>query len=43
MDILGYEIDIYLVIVIITMIAWIADLVWKYLADVFFPYRRSRT
>ena len=34
---------VYLVIVIITMIAWIADLVWKYLADVFFPYRRSRT
>jgi NitT/TauT family transport system permease protein len=34
---------VYLVIVIITLIAWIADLVWKYLADVLFPYRRSRT
>ncbi len=34
---------VYLVIVIITMIAWVADLIWKYLADVFFPYRRSRT
>ena len=34
---------VYLVIVIITVIAWIADLVWKYLADVLFPYRRSRT
>ena len=34
---------VYLVIVIITLIAWIADVVWKYLADVLFPYRRSRT
>jgi len=34
---------VYLVIVIITIIAWIADLLWKYLADVLFPYRRSRT
>ncbi|MBP1597506.1 MAG: cmpB [Acidobacteria bacterium] len=34
---------VYLVICIITLIAWIADLIWKHLADVFFPYRRSRT
>jgi NitT/TauT family transport system permease protein len=34
---------VYLVIVIITLIAWGADLVWKYLADLFFPYRRSRS
>lgn len=34
---------VYLVIVIITLIAWIADVIWKYLADVLFPYRRSRT
>ncbi len=34
---------VYLVIVIITMIAWVADLIWKYLADVFFPYKRSRS
>jgi ABC-type nitrate/sulfonate/bicarbonate transport system permease component len=33
---------VYLVIVVITMIAWVADLVWNYLANVFFPYRRSR-
>jgi ABC-type nitrate/sulfonate/bicarbonate transport system permease component len=34
---------VYLVIVIITLIAWIADLIWKYLADLLFPYRRSRS
>jgi NitT/TauT family transport system permease protein len=34
---------VYLVIVIITLIAWIADIVWKSLADVLFPYRRSRS
>jgi len=34
---------VYLVIVIITMIAWVADLIWNYLAGVLFPYRRSRT
>lgn len=33
---------VYLVIVIITIIAWIADIVWKILADALFPYRRSR-
>jgi hypothetical protein len=31
------------VIVIITLIAWGADLVWKFLADLLFPYRRSRS
>jgi ABC-type nitrate/sulfonate/bicarbonate transport system permease component len=34
---------VYLVIVIITLIAWAADLLWKTLADVFFPYRGSRS
>jgi ABC-type nitrate/sulfonate/bicarbonate transport system permease component len=34
---------VYLVIVIITLIAWIADVVWKSLADILFPYRRSRS
>jgi ABC-type nitrate/sulfonate/bicarbonate transport system permease component len=33
---------VYLVIVVITMIAWVADLAWNYLANVFFSYRRSR-
>ena len=34
---------VYLVIVIITVIAWIADLLWGRLGNVLFPYRRSRT
>jgi ABC-type nitrate/sulfonate/bicarbonate transport system permease component len=33
---------VYLVIVIITLIAWIADLAWKRLGGLFFPYQRSR-
>jgi NitT/TauT family transport system permease protein len=33
---------VYLVIVIITLIAWIADLLWVRLGILFFPYRRSR-
>jgi NitT/TauT family transport system permease protein len=33
---------VYLVIVIITLIAWVADLVWARLGMMFFPYRRSR-
>ncbi len=33
---------VYLVIVIITLIAWIADLLWTRLGLLFFPYRRSR-
>jgi NitT/TauT family transport system permease protein len=33
---------VYLVIVIITLIAWVADLIWSRLGNVFFPYRRSR-
>ncbi len=32
---------VYLVIVIITVIAWIADLIWARLSSLFFPYRRS--
>ncbi len=32
---------VYLVIVIITVIAWIADLVWARLGHILFPYRRS--
>jgi NitT/TauT family transport system permease protein len=34
---------VYLVIVIITIIAWIADILWRQLGDLFFPYRRGRT
>jgi NitT/TauT family transport system permease protein len=34
---------VYLVIVIITVIAWIADLLWGRLGNMLFPYRRSRT
>jgi len=34
---------VYLVIVIITLIAWIADLIWVRLGVILFPYRRSRT
>jgi NitT/TauT family transport system permease protein len=34
---------VYLVIVIITIIAWIADLLWGRLGSILFPYRRSRT
>jgi ABC-type nitrate/sulfonate/bicarbonate transport system permease component len=33
---------VYLVIVIITVIAWVADLVWERLGMLLFPYRRSR-
>ncbi|MDM7995345.1 MAG: ABC transporter permease [Acidobacteriota bacterium] len=33
---------VYLVIVIITVIAWIADLLWERLGQTLFPYRRSR-
>ncbi len=33
---------VYLVIVIITLIAWIADLLWTRLGALLFPYRRSR-
>jgi NitT/TauT family transport system permease protein len=33
---------VYLVIVIITLIAWIADLIWARLEARLFPYRRSR-
>ncbi len=33
---------VYLVIVIITLIAWVADLGWARLGGVLFPYRRDR-
>jgi NitT/TauT family transport system permease protein len=33
---------VYLVIVIITVIAWVADLIWERLGSSLFPYRRSR-
>jgi NitT/TauT family transport system permease protein len=33
---------VYLVIVIITVIAWVADLIWTRLGMLIFPYRRSR-
>jgi len=32
---------VYLVIVIITVIAWIADLLWERIGRTLFPYRRS--
>jgi ABC-type nitrate/sulfonate/bicarbonate transport system permease component len=32
---------VYLVIVIITLIAWIADLLWARLSVLLFPHRRS--
>jgi ABC-type nitrate/sulfonate/bicarbonate transport system permease component len=34
---------IYLVIVVITLIAWAADLVWERLGRILFPYRHSST
>jgi len=34
---------VYLVIVVITLIAWIADVIWNQLANLLFPYRRSRS
>lgn len=34
---------VYLVIVIITLIAWVSDLLWERLGHWWFPYRRSRT
>ena len=33
---------VYLAIVIITLIAWVADLMWARIGDMLFPYRRSR-
>jgi len=33
---------VYLGIVIITLIAWVADLGWAHLGGVLFPYRRDR-
>lgn len=33
---------VYLVIVIITVIAWVADLLWARIGMLIFPYRRSR-
>jgi len=32
---------VYLVIVIITLIAWVADIIWARLGTLLFPYRRS--
>jgi NitT/TauT family transport system permease protein len=34
---------VYLVIVIITLIAWIADILWVRTGAILFPYRRSRS
>jgi len=34
---------VYLVIVVITLIAWVADLGWERAGHVLFPYRRSRS
>jgi len=33
---------IYLVIILITLVAWIADILWVQLGRLFFPYRRAR-
>jgi len=33
---------VYLVIVIITIIAWVADVIWKQMGEFLFPYRRRR-
>lgn len=38
----GWSGRVYLVIVIITIIAWIADLGWARIGKLIFPYRRSR-
>jgi len=38
----GWSGRIYLVILIITVIAWVADLIWARLGTLIFPYRRSR-
>ncbi len=34
---------IYLVILIITIVAWIADLAWVQVGYLLFPYKRGRT
>jgi ABC-type nitrate/sulfonate/bicarbonate transport system permease component len=34
---------VYLVIVVITLIAWSADVIWRQLGDMLFPYQRKRT
>ena len=34
---------IYLVILVITLIAWVADLMWERLGRVLFPYRQARS
>jgi len=34
---------VYLVIIIITLIAWVSDLIWARLGRILFPYRGSRT
>jgi NitT/TauT family transport system permease protein len=34
---------IYLVILVITLIAWAADLLWEHLGQILFPYRRGRS
>jgi NitT/TauT family transport system permease protein len=34
---------VYLVIIIITMIAWVADLLWTRAGKIFFPYRGGRS
>jgi NitT/TauT family transport system permease protein len=38
----GWSGRVYLVIVIITVIAWVADLIWSRIGILIFPYRRSR-
>lgn len=38
----GYTGQVWLVIITITLIAWVADLAWTYLGKLLFPYRRAR-
>jgi NitT/TauT family transport system permease protein len=33
---------VYLIIILITLIAWIADILWVQLGNLLFPYRRTR-
>jgi len=38
----GPQEHVYLIIILITLIAWIADIAWVQLGRLLFPYRRSR-
>ena len=38
----GFTGRVWLAIIVITLIAWVADLAWNYLGKLLFPYRRGR-